>query len=794
MFRYLFIAKNNIKKQKKDMITFLLMTLIASFLIFISLSFLLGTGSVLDTVYDQINGADLVMLMTEDKVGEAKLEEMLSGNEYVKGFEKHKLLPLSASKFRHKGDKAWTDYSMYFESYEQERTIQKISIDTAKMQGNEAVLPARMSMEFEKGDILEIKIGDNTYELKVAGFAEDTFFCSPLNAGAYLIYVSDKMYQQIFFDNPVADLEIQRYNIKYSDMVFKNHLEDAGIDEDIYNEYMDWYLRYSAEHPEFKGVLSNALPYAMLRVSAMLLPMIFVAIILLFALIIFAVALVLTHFSIKNFIMTNMRNTAIMEASGYTVKEMVIILLIQLLTVVFAGGLLGTALGMFSLDKLGFAILATLGLNWNQPADIMVAITVLVFMCLTVILMTLVIGRDYHKTTVLDALRGGINTHNFKKNLFPFEKTALPVPFVIALKETFGKFRSQLGIVFIAFVLTVASIIGFGMRDSFTDELYLMGMAGYVAADADLYVDEATEQYIRSMGMVEYMCGECWESVSYTSGKVRKEQVISCKGVTTDTPSGLMLVEGRMPVHDNEMIFATSAAERMKVSVGDVVTAKVGLNEENYIVTGIVQTLNNMGMMSYMSIGGLERMTGHLDGHNWLVKLKDGYTLDDFKEAFGKIYPDIEVYDFMAEVYASIGMVMTGVSVVALLIGVLTVIIVAFVEALVVRTQITKSWRDLGVSKALGYTSGQLIIQVMLSNIPALLTGTALGLLSGGFFSRKIVALLLSICGFKKMDFTILPGSYILATVIIIGVAMLTAAFAGRRIKKLEPVKMITEE
>ena len=54
MFRYLFIARNNIKKQKKDMITFLLMTLIASFLIFISLSFLLGTGSVLDTVYIEL--------------------------------------------------------------------------------------------------------------------------------------------------------------------------------------------------------------------------------------------------------------------------------------------------------------------------------------------------------------------------------------------------------------------------------------------------------------------------------------------------------------------------------------------------------------------------------------------------------------------------------------------------------------------------------------------------------------------------------------------------------------------
>ena len=86
MFRYLFIAKNNIKKQKKDMITFLLMTLTASFLIFISLSFLFGTSKVLDTVYEKINGADLLMLMADDKVGEAKLEEILTGNENIKEF------------------------------------------------------------------------------------------------------------------------------------------------------------------------------------------------------------------------------------------------------------------------------------------------------------------------------------------------------------------------------------------------------------------------------------------------------------------------------------------------------------------------------------------------------------------------------------------------------------------------------------------------------------------------------------------------------------------------------------
>jgi hypothetical protein len=48
------------------------------------------------------------------------------------------------------------------------------------------------------------------------------------------------------------------------------------------------------------------------------------------------------------------------------------------------------------------------------------------------------ISSTYKKITVLDALRGGINTHNYKRNYFPLEKTPLPVPMVLSLKETFG--------------------------------------------------------------------------------------------------------------------------------------------------------------------------------------------------------------------------------------------------------------------------------------------------------------------------------------------------------------------
>ena len=51
-----------------------------------------------------------------------------------------------------------------------------------------------------------------------------------------------------------------------------------------------------------------------------------------------------------------------------------------------------------------------------------------------------------------------------------------------------------------------------------------------------------------------------------------------------------------------------------------------------------------------------------------------------------------------------------------------------------------------------------------------------------------------TIFGFKKVEFTVEPLSYMMAAVMICGIAMVTAAVLGRRINALEPVRMITED
>ena len=62
MYKLFFIARNNIKKQKGDMITFFVLTLFAAFLIFDAVSAVLGTGKVLDEAFTETKGADMMLI------------------------------------------------------------------------------------------------------------------------------------------------------------------------------------------------------------------------------------------------------------------------------------------------------------------------------------------------------------------------------------------------------------------------------------------------------------------------------------------------------------------------------------------------------------------------------------------------------------------------------------------------------------------------------------------------------------------------------------------------------------
>ena len=787
------MAKNNIKKQKGDMITFFVLTFIASMLIFISASFLVGTGKVVDTNMKRINAADILILMSKDDRADAKLTEIIKGNPDCTGYESTKYLNCNG-KYRRKGEKIWTDYSIHIASYEDERDIQTLSCPTGRLHGDQVVIPVSLSSSYKIGDVIEIKIGDIIYPLKVAAYNEDNIYCSPMNMGTYLLFVSERMYNTIEFENPTKALPCKLYKTNLTKAA-KNSGEDTNtyVDE-LFNEFNDWYINYCKTHPGYGLSSMNFLPADLMKTASLILPMMFIAIVLVFAVIMFVIAMVIIHFSVKNFIMLNMKNTGIMEASGYTIKELVLILLFQLLLVSGMGCASGIAAGVLAFQPAGAIILATLGLSWNQPASPAVAASVLAGMCGIVAILTVILGREYSKTSVLSALHGGNSASKNRRNTFSFEHSPLPISLTMACKDTFGKFSSKLGIIFIMAILAISTIVGFGMVDSYArDDVALLNIAGMFDCDAVVEGNETMMKNVEAMSTVQSVYGDTWYAFNYTVGK-RMSSITTRAFTDTSHIKGGSILEGGWPEKANEIMLASAAADTLNAGFGDTVTIRNNGKEEDYRVCGLCQTMNNMGMMAYMTTDGYERVAPPATEFNLWINLKKGKSFNDFKTEFEDVYPDVEVTDYREACRNTTGVVSLGMKATAVFIAALTILIVAFVESLIVRAQITREWRNLGVSKALGFTSGQLIRQIMLSNMPPILIGVVVGLILSPVSGENLMRSAFAIFGFRKAIFTVLPLSYIMTAIIICGIAMMTAAYLGRRIKELEPVNMITEE
>ncbi len=774
------------------MLTFFILSLLASMMIFISVSFALGTTRIYEDCKERINAADIMVMLNDDEALVAKAEEAIKGNVYLKDCERQAFLYAYGAKYKERNQGDWIEHPIVFFDYEDDCKVQTCSADVGELSDNEIILPASMATSVKLGDSFVIKIVDYEYSFKVAGFNDDNMFCSPMNMGMYKCYVSGKTYEKMAFENPDKISKMMFVNCKLTDTARKKNMDTNLIADDISDILVNW-IQENMQGSEV--ITMNILPADIMGTASFIMPLMFVGLLMLFACIILVIAMVIINFSVKNFILTNMKNTAIMEATGYTVNELVMILLCQLVLISGGGSIVGVALGAALIDKFGILIHVSLGLPWNQPIYVECLLGVVIGVCLVFAILTLILGREYSKTSVLDALRGGVNTHNFKKNLFAFDKTSMPISVTMALKETFGKFRSQIGIIFIMLILTISTMVALGLRENYGTDEGCLKLSGIDEYDAYCEGDDTTYDKVSAMDTVDH----CYKENFFSCKIVGKDSTQSPNiRVVSDTSmiKGGCVIEGRWPAYPNEIILGSALASRLGVKTGDIVTAKTDRVEENYIVSGLYQSFNNMGMTAMMTFDGVSKISTIVTSGTYTIDifLKPGVTFEDYEAEFKEIFPEEETFDYKVAVHNTTGIITVVMKVFAFLISLITCLIVAFVEALIVRTNINRQWRNLGVCKALGFSSKELIRQVMLSNMPAIAIAVIIGLSVGQVTGAKLMQTGLLVFGFKKVDFILGPMAYILTAIMIIGVALATGAVMGRRIKTLEPVKMIMEE
>ena len=790
------IAKNNMKKQKGDMITFLIMMFLTSFLLFDCVSLITGVKKVYEDKFEATNAPDIMLFIHRNEKGAECMEKALKENN-IEEFEMTPILYVSAD-YKNKDAKDFANFPFIIENSENKNTMLNVFPEDVSLNDGEIYIPYTMQSTVDIDDILLMKINGKEFEFKVRGFTENPLFCSTTAASMNYVYLSEADYKEIeslSSGKITSDIMLAYfYKCKADDKVTDMDALQQNISDD-YN--LNISKLEEKETDTSYDIVININKDLMLFGNTMF-PYVSIGFIAVFAVMILVIALIIISFSISNFIQRNMKNTGILEACGYKVSELKNALTVQIMSVAVSGTAIGLALALVSLPSVGEILKAVMGITWTSNTNMIPILITGTSLLLIVFSTTRIISRKYNNISVLDALRGGINTHNFKKNRFAFSKTRLPVALVLSLKETFGNLGKNIALALIIAILTVSAIIGFALKENFSsDKNGMMDVMGIEMGTAGITAIEGIGDDLRALQGVKnvYECQNKILTLEFNG----QSYIYNTYGVADSKYAiNTVVTEGRQPEADNEIMLTHPISMQTGAGIGDVVTITNGDHSEAFVVTGINQRLEQAGKTMAMTLDGFERIDARSNYNDYYVTAEDGVTYDELKktlEDYGRSKGlELGITNTGELIEGTINGMISTFDIVNVIIMIITTFIVIFVESLVIRAKITREWRNMGINKALGMTSGNLIGQITLSNIPVIITGCLIGALSSGFVGRSMMLIIFSYLGLQKLTLK-MPLVLILATVAgIILVAALTSAFEGLRIRKLIPMEMITEE
>lgn len=255
------------------------------------------------------------------------------------------------------------------------------------------------------------------------------------------------------------------------------------------------------------------------------------------------------------------------------------------------------------------------------------------------------------------------------------------------------------------------------------------------------------------------------------------------------------IYKGRYPIHSNEIVLAGRLAQMLGKSVGDNVVVKAGDKEATFLVTGLSQGAYMGGMDSSITYEGILKLNPDFKQQKLNIYLKKGENAGDFvkkiEKQFNGAFAFTENVDKSMEVGA--GVYISIVSKVGIAILVITMAVVLLVLYFVINSTVVRKKRELGIQKAIGFTTLQLMNQLSMSFLPSIIVGVCIGSLIGVTQTNAIMSIAQSGMGIAKANYIITPVYITLFGLGIVMISYITSMLITFRIRKISAYSLVSE-
>lgn len=765
----------NLKKEKTSFISFGVIILITALILNCAAVLLCQVDRAYDTKFEKLSTAMLNVIVPEVQ-NSSELEKAIDEIEKVEKIESYTAIMTEATVKDFNG----ADFSMntVFYNIDDKRTLNNYElVSESKNNVDDPIyIPLYVSNfgGFALNDEIVYAIDGKSHSFTVAGMIEEMQYGN-YGSGLLCAYLPKEEFAEL------ADSYSDKAVVEYS-MSVKS---DASLDE-VKDDV--------SKAIENKGVMAlSILDSESVKGTRTMVTDLLVLILTAFALIILAVSVFLSNFKVKNAIESEITNMSVLKALGYTSAQIVASITLPYAIVSLLFAILGIGLSYTLLPVLCSMLTVQSGFSFAVSFDLLSFVCVACILCGVVSFFTYISARKIKKTQPIDGLRGNTSSKHTKKNYFPFEETRGNTKFLLVLKQMIASTKQNIMLFLVSFVLTVLI--------AFSGTLFynvVVEPDNFMSALSDEVADVIIYPKSDSMSELESKLGNdnrVQNSLKYMSAIVKIEE----KTVTAFACEDFSKVRndvcymGENPKDADEIALGSAFEENFKI--GDTVSVTVDGITKSFQVTGFVQSVNLQGELCELSIEGYNSLFNQNQTPYLYVYLENAENAEkitkEYKSDYSALVADtVNSYKLQTEaqdMYMGITVVLV-VSICAV-----TILVVLFILYIVIKSLLVKRRQELGIYKAMGYTSSQLILQTTGSFMPVSMVAIVISSFLAIYYMPAIYQFIFETLGVMKNNIEISFGFLMLFAVAQILVNIMISIILCMPIRKISAYVLIKE-
>ncbi|GKG90668.1 hypothetical protein CE91St32_17110 [Gordonibacter pamelaeae] len=676
--------------------------------------------------------------------------------------------------------------------------------DTPEPGPNEVYVPVSMQVSpgVHKGDELEVIVGDSTRRLSIAGFYEDPQMGSPfIEIKRYL--VAERTFDEVAAEVDAATLDGGRQELFSSQgKLASSRMAELNVrltdEARAAGTTSSDLARIIAEKVAWANTASGMFASDTLVGYAMMVVVIGGAVMGVFALLLFAIALIICTHTVSTSIEEGYADYGTLKALGLPNRALRGMLVVEYAGVSLAGLAVGLTLGSvlvpFALPFFA-QLTCVLASNAAPPAAAIALLAVLLALVAAVV--ALKTGK-LARISPLVAFRGGAADVRFRsRGERPLGGSHLSLQ--LAVRAIMSAKRRYVGLAGCACVLCAFIVLVFGIGGTLRGENAAQDAFGMWESDLSITlaspdVDFAeVERVIEEASPIEKSWQEAFTMVSF-GGESHSFAGLSdltlVQGVT----------EGCLPAHDNEALIGVNLAKSMDLRVGDELVVDGADGEERrFVVCGLLSAMFNAGSGTILTYDGVRDLAGTAEEAaepSRQYQLADPGAADEARAAVESRFGDAvdtrstgmfadttSMIDLIQQLFTVMGYAMAGVAAALAFLAV----------SLIIGRMFTAERHDLGVYLALGFTSRALRLQFALRFFLVALVGCALGATAATLGGGWLMGQLFGLFGVSRFAIDTNP---LMVGGLTLGLALvfLVAAYASaRKVRRVDVRELVAE-